>query len=101
MRKKHLQVLEGGRSGGNAPLDEDKPHEETVTIEGQKIVGSTELAWALDDPSGAVEQRGRYKGKPLRIWLPKSKVRLLTHANDLKLHDIEMPLWLAEEKGLV
>ena len=70
--------------------------EEEVTLEGRKILRSTEKAWGVD--TGAVELYGPYKGRPVIAWIPKSEVVLETHSKSLTLHDIRMPLWMAKEK---
>lgn len=86
MRKKHEP--RDRRESNVSPKFEQG--EETVILPDCIIIRETERAFLVRPES--------WEGKGL--WFPKSKVVLHTHAKDKRLHDVEMPQWLAKEKDV-
>lgn len=90
MRKKYeiYQVTEGGkRLAGIFNKDQ-----ETIVVKDCKVIRSTEKAWLIKPASFAEDEDP--------VWIPKSNSILHTHQNNKALHDVEIPIWIAKDKGL-
>lgn len=88
MRKKH-EVVSGGRD--TPKRRKWAEGEETFIVTDCVIVQETPRAYLIRESAHPTV-------KP--SWVPKSLVELNTQAANKLLHDIEMPEWLAKEKGL-
>lgn len=90
MRKKFEVIQGGGNIDGERERKFEKG-EETVITTGCRILKDTLKAWLILPPGW---------GYADAVWLPKSKCILHTQAKNKDLHDVEVPGWLAKDKGL-
>jgi len=86
MRKKFEPPLQKGVQ--NNLQSKFEPGTETTIIVNCKIVQETPKAWLIKSPIAVL------------TWLPKSLTILHTHSNNKALHDVELPTWIAKDKGL-
>lgn len=86
MRKKFEPPIQEGIQ--NNLQEKFESGTETTIIVDCTIVQETPKAWLIESPLAVL------------TWLSKSNSILHTHAKNKALHDVEIPTWLAKDKGL-